>query len=69
MPDTRVFKITYTLGKVKYGNRYTVANALSSEHRTAIGRPARIEATDKDARLGWADVTEEFLWVKARRIT
>lgn len=61
MADTRVFRITYTYGKVKFGSRQTASNAVSSTLRSYIGRPVKVEATDKDALTGWADVSDEFL--------
>jgi hypothetical protein len=59
--DTRVFKILYSEGKVKYGSRLTATGAVSTNLRGYIGRPVQVWATDEAATTGWADVTTEFL--------
>lgn len=64
--DTRLFRLTYDTGVVKYGPRAVAGPAAAQtikhgswNHR--IGRLVLVEATDAEATAGWTDVTEEFL--------
>lgn len=63
--DTRLFRITYDSGTVKYGNRRVAGpaaayfNAGNAAYR--LGYVTKIEATNAEATEGWTDVTTEFL--------
>lgn len=63
--DTRVFRIAYASGTVRYGNRITASGAASwsafsrGAHRK--GKVTRIDATNAGATDGWTDVTAELI--------
>lgn len=65
MADTRLFKITYSSGKVAYGGRTKAAPAaaysLFEGGGYRKGAVVRIEATNAEATSGWTDVTAEFM--------
>lgn len=56
MKDPRLFRMTYSHGKVKFGGRVSAAGSA-----TAMAGLLTIEVTNWDATEGWADVTAEFL--------
>lgn len=63
MADTRIFRITYGDGCVKYGNRRAVSNVAASTKKSPLWfqKADVIEATNGEATEGWTDVTDEFL--------
>jgi hypothetical protein len=72
MADTRLFRLTYGGGTVKYGGR-TMAGAAAAATRNHPGWNYRkgllvkVEATNAAATSGWTDVTAEFLGLRAPR--
>lgn len=66
MADTRLFKLTYSSGTVRYGDRKVVGPAAAYSEKSGnysyrLGTVELIEATDAGATTGWADVTDEFI--------
>lgn len=65
MADTRLFRIRYSNGQVKYGERRVLGPALSYHFKEGggyrKGHIVAIEATNAQATSGWADVSGEFL--------
>lgn len=64
MADTRVFRITYGDGSVRYGNRRKASNAAAyakGESPSWWNKANVFEATNAEATAGWTDVTDEFL--------
>lgn len=58
--DTRVFKMVWKAGRVRYGALVTVSRLLP-RHRYALRDGwVSVFATNEDATDGWVEVTEEF---------
>jgi hypothetical protein len=64
--DTRLFKLTYKSGDVKYGGR-AMASLTAAYSKPKVTRWPKgggikiIEATNAEATSGWTDVTAEFV--------
>lgn len=66
MADTRLFKVFYKTGKIRYLARQAVGPAAASsvkygDYAFSKGRITKILATDAEATAGWTDVTNEFI--------
>lgn len=66
MADTRIFRMTYSSGTIKYGSRLAAGPAASysekyGKYSYRLGTLDTIEATDAGATTGWTDVTSEFI--------
>jgi hypothetical protein len=63
--DTRLFRITYDSGTVKFGLRSVAGPAAARTvkyggYSWRLGLVNRIEATNYGATAGWSDVSAEF---------
>lgn len=59
MADTRLFRITYDTGFVKYGPRRVLGPVIGAMKDNWYKRPVKIEAAPGD--IAWTDVTSEFI--------
>lgn len=60
MTDTRIFKISWSSGRIKYGDRNTVARIVPRHKHGLENGWLNVLATNNDATDGWSDVTPEF---------